>query len=109
MLATCRYIHRRKFRRQNATGQPSYRADQSLEDLLALLESENLPIPSVAYELPDEEIVASLAWLNAPTPVAILIGEQQHFADTWTSRGYRVPPADMAPSEIIRGLKHHIR
>jgi len=84
-------------------------ADRSLENLLTLLESENLPFPSVAYELPNEEIVASLAWPNAPTPVAILIGEQQHFADTWTSRGYRVPPADMAPSEIIRGLKHHIR
>lgn len=83
-------------------------ADTTLEELLTLLESENLPYPSVAYELPDEDVEASLAWPNAPTPVAILVGEQQLNADLWRARGYKIPPESLSPSEVIRGIKHYV-
>jgi superfamily I DNA/RNA helicase len=82
--------------------------DPRLATLIDLLEKEGLPFPAVAYELPDEEVEAVLAWPDAPTPVAILLVEQREFEGVWKARGYKVPPHDLPHSDTVRGIKHYI-
>lgn len=82
--------------------------DPQYFELIDLLAAENLPLPAIAYQLPDEDVEAALAWPDAPTPIAVLSREQERFANIWRSQGYRIPPLHLPPTEIVRGIRHYV-
>ena len=82
----------------------------SIRELVTALEASDIPVPETEYYLPegDDEQFAELAWPNSSPPVAILVGKQVGYSNSWTSIGWKVPGPDLTIEKIVIGVRHHV-
>lgn len=67
-------------------------AASSLDPLIRAMAAVSCRVPEVAYESDDvpDGVFAELAWSDGEQPIVILIGDQSHYGDKWSSAGWKV-------------------